>query len=118
MQKTVKFQTNGITVQFSAHSDIFGTVALIQQRRGVDLKEVFCYPLGPVPWALADAVGAKATTPKSKLMQHLGKYTRAEEVPQPFSLVIDGMALVHQAHILARLLTNWLTPSYNVLFLS
>ena len=55
---------------------------------------MFCYPLGPVPWALADAVGAKATTPKSKLMQHLEKDTRVEEVSQPFGLVINGMALV------------------------
>ena len=69
-------------------------MALIQQRRDVDLKEVFCYPLGPVPWALEDAVGAKATTPKSKLMQHLEKDTRVEEVSQPFGLVINGMALV------------------------
>ena len=71
MQKTVRVQTNGKTVQFSTQRDIFGKVALIQQRRDVDLKEFFCYPLGPVPCALADAVGAKATTLKSKLMQHL-----------------------------------------------
>ena len=71
MQKTVRVQTNGKTVQFSAQRDIFGKVALIQQRRDVDLKEFFCYPLGPVPCAFANAVGAKATTLKSKLMQHL-----------------------------------------------
>ena len=82
------------TVQFSAQSGNFGKVASIPQRRDVDLKEVFCYPLDPVPWALADAVGAKATTPKSKLMQHLEKDTRVEEVSQPFGLVINGMALV------------------------
>ena len=97
MQKTVRFQTNGKTVQFSTQNDVFGKVALIQQRRDVDLKEVFCYPLGPVPWAFADVVGAKATTPKSTLMQHLEKGTRVEEIPQTFCLVIDGMALVRQA---------------------
>ena len=70
MQKTVRVQTNGKTVQFSAQSDIFAKVTLIQQRRDVDLKEVFCYPLGPVPRALADAVESKTTTPKSKLIQH------------------------------------------------
>ena len=58
---------------------------------------MFCYPLGPVPRAFANAVGAKATTPKSKLMQDLEKGTRVEEVPQTFCLVIDGVAVVRQA---------------------
>ena len=81
--------------QFSAQSDIFDKVALIQQKRDEDLQEVFCcYPLGAVLWVLADAVGVKATTPKSKLMQHLEKGTRVEEVPHPFGLVIDGTAFV------------------------
>ena len=97
MQKTVRVQTNGKTVQFSAQSDIFAKVTLIQQRRDVDLKEVFCYPLGPVQRALADAAESKTTTPKSKLIQHLEKGTRVEEVPQIFCVVIDGMALVRQA---------------------
>ena len=60
-----KNRENGQTVQVSAQSDDFGKVSLTQQRRDVDLKEVFYYPLGPVPWVLAHAVGAKATTPKS-----------------------------------------------------
>ena len=40
MQKTVTVQTNGNTVPFSAHYDIFGKMALIQQRRDMDLKEM------------------------------------------------------------------------------
>ena len=38
--KTVTVQTNGNTVPFSAHYDIFGKMALIQQRRDMDLKEM------------------------------------------------------------------------------
>ena len=52
MQKTVRVQTNGKTAQFSAQSDNFGKVALIQQKRDAGLKEVFCYRLGLVPWHL------------------------------------------------------------------
>ena len=96
-KKVVKVQTNGKTVQFSAQSDIFGKVAIVQQRRDIDLKKVFCYPLGPVPWALADATGGMIKTSKSTLTHHLEKgTTNVDEVPKPYGLVIDGMALVRQ----------------------
>ena len=97
MKKVVKVQTNGKTVQFSAQSNIFGKVAIVQQRRDIDLKKVFCYPLGPVPWALADATGGMMKTSKSTLMHHLEKgTTNVDEVPKPYGLVIDVMALVRQ----------------------
>ena len=58
MKKVVKVQTNGKVVQFSAQSNIFGKIALVQQRRDIDLKEAFRYPLCPVPRSIANATGA------------------------------------------------------------
>lgn len=55
--KAVKIKSSGKIAQFSVQSNIFGKIALIQQFRPLNLKEVFCYPLGPVPWSLATGSG-------------------------------------------------------------
>ena len=73
MKKTIKVTTNSKVVQFSTQSDIFGKISLMQQNRMVDLKDVFCYPLGPVPWALATSNGELMKTSKSQLMYELEK---------------------------------------------
>ena len=53
VRKTVKVKTNSKVVQFSAQSDIFVKIPLMQEIRNVDLNDVFCYPRGPVLWTLA-----------------------------------------------------------------
>ncbi len=96
LKKTVKMQ-NGKEVQFSAQSNIFGKIALIQQFRTLDLKEVFQFPLGPVPWSLAESNGSLNKTTKSALMRHLEKDVALQQnVPKPFAAIIDGMALVRK----------------------
>ena len=78
-------------------SDIFGKIALIQQTRKLDLKEVFCYPLGPIPWSIATSAGELMITSKSALMRELEKgLTRVEMVQMPFAGIIHGMALVRK----------------------
>lgn len=97
LKKTVKVKTNGKEVQFSAQSDIFGKIALMQQSRSLDLKKVFCYPLGPVPWSLASSTGELMKTSKSSLMHELEKgLTHVDKVEKPFGCIIDGMALVRK----------------------
>ena len=73
MTKTVKVKTNSKVVQFSAQSDIYGKISLMLQSRKVDLKDVFCCPLGPVPWALATSNGKVMKTSKPKLIVRLKK---------------------------------------------
>ena len=34
------------------------------QHRNIDMKEIFTFPLGPVPWALADFIGTLKKTNK------------------------------------------------------
>ena len=48
LKKPVKMKS-GKVVQFSFQSDIFGKTVIVQQSRNVDLKEFFCYTLGPFP---------------------------------------------------------------------
>ena len=96
LKKTVKM-SSGKEVQFSAQSNIFGKIALIQQFRPLDLKQVFCFPLGPVPWSLAEGSGALNKTTKSSLMHYLEKDVPLQQnVKNPFAAVIDGMALVRR----------------------
>ena len=67
----------------------------MKQNRKVDLRYIFCYPLGPVPWTFATSNGELIKTSKSKLLHELEKgVTTAGSVPIPFVSIIDGMALV------------------------
>ena len=72
-EKTVKVKTDSQVVQFSAQGNIFGKISLMQQNRKIDLKDVFCYPLGPVPWTLATSNDELIKTSKSKIMHELEK---------------------------------------------
>ena len=93
LKKTVKVKTTSREVQFSFQSDIFGKISLVQQSRDIDLKEVFSYPLGPVPWSVATSTGQMVKTSNSALMQALEKgMTHINQVDAPF----DGMALVQK----------------------
>ena len=95
MKKAVELKTKSKVVQFSAQSDIFGKISLMQQNKKVELKNVFCYPLGPVPWALATNNGELMKTSKPKLMYELEKgVTTGVNVPILFVAIFDGMALV------------------------
>ena len=73
MKKAVKVKTNSKVAQFNAQSDIFSKISLMQQNRKVHLKDVFCYPLDPVPWALAISSGKLMKTSKSNLCMSLRK---------------------------------------------
>ena len=79
---------------------------MVQQRKEIDLKEVFCYPLGPMPWSLASITGGTVKTNKTTLMHELERgITFVDTIPKPFASAIDGMALVHQ--------TNYIGLTYN-----
>ena len=93
--KTSSVKTkSGQVVQFSEQSAIFGKIAIIQQTRSFNLKEVFCYP---VPWALSTSTGELVKTNKAAFMHEVEKETPTEKVnPMPYATIIDGMALVRK----------------------
>ena len=89
LKKSVKVKTSGKVVQFSTHSNIFGKIALIQQFRPLDLKEVFSYPLGPIPWSLATSDGEIMKTSKASLMNELEKgFTNVDGVQGPIATLM------------------------------
>ena len=61
----------------------------------MDLRHVFNYSLGPVPWALATPDGQLVKTSKSTLLETLEKDCKpAESVPSDAAWIIDAMAIL------------------------
>ncbi len=62
------------------------------------MKEVFKYPLGPFPWALAGVMGNLKKTNKSALLNELEKLTEPlDSLPDDYASIFDGMAIVQKA---------------------
>ena len=95
MKKIIKVKTNSKVVKLSAQSDIHGKISLMQQNRKVNLKYIFFYPLGTVPWVLGTRNGELMKKSKSKLIHELEKgVTTIASVHITFVFILDGMVLV------------------------
>ena len=84
-------------IPLKVHRDLFGQIALIMQRRSINLQNVFCYPLGPLPWALSGSVGEIRKTNTIALLHSLEKdATPLTSPPRNHATIIDGMAVVQK----------------------
>ena len=93
--KKVKVKTYNKVTQYSAQSNIFGKILLIQPNRNINLQEIFFCPLGPITWALEEANGELQKSSKAKIMHELEKdVTRVERVDPPIVPIFDRTALV------------------------
>ena len=72
------------------------------EKRKLDLQDVFRYPLGPSPWALADSMGGLKKTSKVSILHELEKSTEPwnSHLSHHVSL-IDGMAILQKAKVSA-----------------
>ncbi|KAG1678468.1 Multidrug resistance-associated protein 1 [Nymphon striatum] len=78
-----------------ADNRVFGNMLLIAQSRKLDMKDVLQYPLGPKPWALANADGTLKKTGKATLGNHLEKEVANVDVPSgSCATIVDAMAIV------------------------
>ena len=94
LKKAVKVSAKNSLVPLKMDRNLFSRMTLIGQFQKIDLKEVFKYPLGPLPWSLANAYGLPRKTNKAKLMQLLVKGTTAvERYPGNVCSIYDGIAL-------------------------
>ena len=69
----MKLKIEDKVVQLTAEKNIFGRIVIMSQQRNIEVKEIFCYPLGPIPWALASSMGTLKKTNKAILMPELEK---------------------------------------------
>ena len=66
---TKKVKVQGKEVMMRADKELLGRMAIIGKDRVLDPKEIFSYPLGPIPWALAGPLGQLRKTNKAVLMK-------------------------------------------------
>ena len=83
---------------------LFARMDVLGQFRKIDLKTVFMYPLGPLPWSLADAYGLLWKTNKAQLFKKLEKDVPVlERHPTNVSNIYDGMAILQSLSFLQEL---------------
>ena len=108
MNKYQEYKCKDKTVILHASKDIFFKLAIIAQKRSVDLKLVFEYPLGPLPLSLAEPDGTLKKTVKSSLMhkfeQDLDPVT---SVVGNYAFIADGMACIRQLKVLKSTYTEF-----------
>ena len=71
LKKVVKVSAKNSLIPLKMARNLFARMELIGLFQKIDLKEIFKYPLGPLPWFLANAYDLPRKTNKTKLMQLL-----------------------------------------------
>ena len=68
---------------------------VVSQTRKLDLEQVLCYELGPVPRSIASVDGGFVKTTKSKLLSLIKKdVAPVEQIPNDAAWIFDAMALL------------------------
>ena len=94
LKRSVKLKSQAKIVQLTAEKSIFGRITTISQQRNIEMKKIFCYLLGPIPWALTNSMSTLKKTNKAILMHELEKHAEPnEKVLSHSCAIIDGMAL-------------------------
>ena len=97
VKKLIKSKIQDKIVQLTAEKNVFGRITTVRQQRNTEMKKNFCYPLGPIPWALTDSMSTLKKTNKAILMHELEKHAEPnEKVLSHSCTIIDGMALVRK----------------------
>ena len=96
--KTItKIRTKDLVVSLQIDRALFARMALLGQFRKIDMKTVFTFPLGPLPWSLADPCGLPPKTNKSKISQQLERRIEVtERYPENATTIFDGMAVLQK----------------------
>ena len=64
------------------------------------MRSVFKFPLGPLPWSLAEPIGTLKRTSKAALLHKLeGPVETIENVSRDYAMIFDGMAYVLQSQV-------------------
>ena len=103
LMRTKSVKVKGKDVVVRADRGFYSSLLVIAQSRSMDLRQVFQYFLGPVPWALATPDGQLAKTAKSKLLDALEKdITPVESAPPGAAWVVDAMAVLQSINSAPR----------------
>ena len=94
MLEQQKLSVNGKDVVIRADRELFARLLIIREKRGISIKELLKYSLGPIAWSLATPQGNIFKSVKSKLLKALEeKITFVDHVPQESARVYDECVL-------------------------
>ena len=71
MNKVKKCKVNSKIISHQATTDLFAKISLVAQIRSLNMRVVFEFPLGPLPWSLAEPLGSLKKTSKASLLHKL-----------------------------------------------
>ena len=118
--KNISLKSNDKLVTVNADRDLFGRLLIVSNVRQINLKEVLCYELSPVPCSLAHPDGGLRKTAKCVLSSLLEKdvniLTRLPVSPLPTVHVIDGMAVVQMSKTAGACTFGELSEKYYSIF--
>ena len=97
MNKVTSCKVKNKIIEVTSRTDIFSKIAIISQKRSIELLPVFAYPLGTVPSSLGQPDGTLNKTVKSSLLHKLeGSVEPLSTVKGRHAIIFDGMACVRQ----------------------
>ncbi|KAK3741562.1 hypothetical protein QZH41_002944 [Actinostola sp. cb2023] len=100
LMKQKHIKAKGRTLILKADRSLFGRMIIMGQSRKIEVKDLLCHSLGPLPWALATPDGLPRKTNKAALATLLQKGVQlAERVPENSAIVIDAMSLVQKLNV-------------------
>ena len=100
MNKNKTCKVNSTIIPVQASKELFAKISLVAHIRSLDMRSVFKFPLGPLPWALAEPVGTLKKTSKATFLHKLeGPVEPLERVSGDYAMVFDGMVYVQQSQV-------------------
>lgn len=99
--KTItKIRTKDLVLPLQMDRALFAQMALLGQFRKIDIKTVFTFPLGPLPWSLADPYGLLRKKNKSRISQQLERRIEVtERYAENATSIFDGMAFLRSSSL-------------------
>ena len=100
MNKIKACKVNSKIIPVQASKELFAKISLVAQIRSLDMRSVFKFPLGPLPYSLAEPIGTLKKTSKAVLIHKLeGTVEPIENVTGEYAMIFDGMAYVQQSQV-------------------
>ena len=99
IKKQQKIKASNKETILKADNRLFGQMILVASTRNLNMQQVLQYPLGPLPWSLANCDGTMKKNPKAVLSRKLeARVSPADVVDWPSASIIDGMSIVQKTH--------------------
>ena len=93
-------ESKGNETVLRAARNLFARMIIMAESRQLQMQEVLCHPLGPLPASLATSNGLPRETNRAQLGRELEKLVQPTVVvPSPSAYLIDGMSLIQKLKV-------------------